>query len=146
MIAHVIYTAQFIKIFSHGSSLPFMDLLCPPFFSKSKYPVTESRNLRMLPDHTGLLESNEAFIAVGDESAQYDVERTGSIVAMRFPSYFTSDIRKLTIVSKADLIQRCPERGRFFAGIVAGLVLSTKGAKSEAERMSGGDFDGDTGE
>ena len=122
-----------------------MDLFCL-FFSKSKYPVTESRNLRMLPDHTGLLESNEAFIAVGDESAQYDVERTGSIVAMRFPSYFTSDLSKLTIVSKADLIQRCPERGRFFAGIVAGLVLSTKGAKSEAEMMSGGDFDGDTGE
>lgn len=39
--------------------------------------------------------------------------------------------------------QRCPEKGRFFSGIVVAIVLSTKGVRSEAEMMSGGDFDGD---
>jgi len=104
-----------------------------------------SRNLRMLPDHTGLLESSEAFVALGDESAQYDVERSGSIVAMRLPAYFKGDLRHLKIVSKADLMKRCPEKGRFFSGIMTGIILSTKGGKSEAEMMSGGDFDGDKG-
>mmetsp|Transcript_4040 Transcript_4040/g.7709 ORF Transcript_4040/g.7709 Transcript_4040/m.7709 type:complete len:340 (-) Transcript_4040:646-1665(-) len=111
---------------------------------KSKFPVIESMYLRMLPDHTGLLESNEVFVALGDESAQYSVERLGSVVAMRLPSYFTEDLRKYNnVISKADLIQRCPDKGKFFSGIVAGIVFSTRGAMSEAEMMSGGDFDGD---
>ena len=45
----------------------------------------------MLPDHTGLLGSNEVFVAVGDEGAQHEVERQGSIVAMRLPSYFKGE-------------------------------------------------------
>jgi len=80
---------------------------------KSKFPVIESMYLRMLPDHTGLLESNEVFVALGDESAQYSVERLGSVVAMRLPSYFTEDLRKYNnVISKADLIQRCPDKGK----------------------------------
>jgi len=111
---------------------------------KSKFPVMESMYLRMLPDHTGLLESNEVFVALGDESAQYDIDRLGSIIAMRLPSYFVGDLRKFNnVVSKAELLQRCPKKAKFFCGIVAGLILSTKGARSEAEMMSGGDFDGD---
>eukprot|EP00581_Thalassiosira_minuscula_P004070 CAMPEP_0183738876 /NCGR_PEP_ID=MMETSP0737-20130205/55664_1 /TAXON_ID=385413 /ORGANISM="Thalassiosira miniscula, Strain CCMP1093" /LENGTH=1209 /DNA_ID=CAMNT_0025973521 /DNA_START=281 /DNA_END=3910 /DNA_ORIENTATION=+ len=114
------------------------------FREKSRFPVAESRYLRMLPDHTGLLEPNEAFVAIGDEGSQYDVERVGSIVAMRHPSYFNSDLRKLKLASKTDLMQRCPKKGKFFSSILVGLVLSTKGTRSEAEVMSGGDFDGDT--
>ena len=100
----------------------------------------------MLPDHTGLLREGEAYAALGDESAQYEIGCVESIVAMRLPSYFKSDLRKLKYVSKSDLNQRCPQRGRFFSGIVAAIVLSTKGVRSEAEMMSGGDFDGDKGE
>lgn len=96
---------------------------------KSRFPVTESRYLRMLPDHTGLLREGEAFVALGDESAQYEVERLGNIVAMRLPSYFKGDLRKLKCVSKSDLNQRCPEKGRFFSGIVVAIVLSTKGVR-----------------
>lgn len=108
---------------------------------QSKFPVSESRYLRMLPDHTGLLESDEAYIAIGNESCNYDVGRLGKIN----PSYFPQDIRKLNIVTTSDLLRRCPIKGRFFSSIVAGIFLSTKGNKSEAEMMSGGDFDGDIG-
>mmetsp|Transcript_30851 Transcript_30851/g.65187 ORF Transcript_30851/g.65187 Transcript_30851/m.65187 type:complete len:939 (+) Transcript_30851:3010-5826(+) len=110
---------------------------------KSKFPVSESRYLRMLPDHTGLLESNEVFVAIGDEGAQYEVERAGQVVAMRLPSYFQSDMRKFKVISKTDLMLRCPVKGGFFSGVRAALILSTKGTKSQAETMSGGDFDGD---
>jgi hypothetical protein len=99
----------------------------------------------MLPDHTGLLEPNEAYVALGDESVHYDIGRVGNIIAMRIPSYFSGDIRKLKVVSKAVLLQRCPEKSRFFCGLVTGVVLSTQGTISEAEMMSGGDFDGDIG-
>lgn len=103
----------------------------------------------MLPDHTGLLESDEVLVALGDESAQYEVNAVNSIVAMRLPSYFLGDLRKLKTVSKAKLNERCRLKGLcssksdFFSGITAALVLSTKGKKSQADMMSGGDFDGD---
>lgn len=112
------------------------------FKEKSKFPVLESRYLRMLPDHTGLLLSDEAFIAVGDEKAHSEIHGLGEIVAARNPSYFASDIRKLRVVSQAELIRRDPLKGIFFSGIAAGLVLSTNGNRSTAEMMSGGDFDG----
>jgi hypothetical protein len=97
----------------------------------------------MFPDHTGLLESGEAYVALGD--ACLEVGRLGEIIAIRSPSYFSSDIRKLKVVSKKELTRRCEARGKFFADINVGLVLSTQGSISEAELMSGGDFDGDKG-
>mmetsp|Transcript_33474 Transcript_33474/g.73440 ORF Transcript_33474/g.73440 Transcript_33474/m.73440 type:complete len:409 (+) Transcript_33474:1-1227(+) len=99
----------------------------------------------MFPDVTGLLEPEEAFIAIGDDqSVQYEIERHSThLVAMRLPSYFKGDLRKLKIVSKSELLQRCPKNSVFFNGITVGLILSTKGDRSQAEMMSGGDFDGD---
>ena len=96
----------------------------------------------MFPDHTGLLEQDECFVALGDLQ-QYEVERSAHVVAMRLPSYFRGDLRKLKLVSKAQLMKRCSEKGQFFQGIITGLILSTKGNISQAEQMSGGDFDGD---
>ncbi|KAL9182381.1 hypothetical protein ACHAXT_013033 [Thalassiosira profunda] len=116
---------------------------------KSRFPESSSRYLRMLPDHTGLLKPDEAFVATGEGPSQSEVDAVGSIIAMRLPSYFLSDLRKLKAVSKVDLIRRGqargldPSKGSFFSGIIAGLVLSTKGPVSQAEMMSGGDFDGD---
>ena len=59
----------------------------------------------MLPDHTGLLKSDEAYIAIGNESCHYDVGRLGKIIAIRNPSYFPQDIRKLKVVSTSDLVR-----------------------------------------
>ena len=120
--------------------------LYPSTATQSRFPIIQSRYLRMIPDHTGLLESNEAYVAVGDDSTNCEIAKIGHIVAMRSPSYFPGDVRKLKVVSEADLIMRCATNGVFFKNIVAGLVLSTKGSKSEADMMSGGDFDGDRGE
>lgn len=112
------------------------------YLGQARFLVERSRYLRMFPDHTGLLEEDECFVALGD-AQQYDIERSSSVVAMRLPSYFRGDLRKLKLVPKHQLMQRCPERGRFFQGIITGLILSTKGNLSQAEQMSGGDFDGD---
>ena len=109
---------------------------------QARFLVERSRYLRMFPDHTGLLEQDECFVALGD-GQQYDVERSTHVVAMRLPSYFRGDLRKMKLVSKAQLMKRCSEKGQFFQSIKTGLILSTKGNLSQAEQMSGGDFDGD---
>ena len=100
----------------------------------------------MIPDHTGLLECNEVYVAVGDDGAHCEMTQIGQIIVIRSPSYFPGDVRKLKVVSRSDLMMRCPTNGVFFGCIGAGIVMSTKGHKSEAEMMSGGDFDGDRGE
>ena len=97
----------------------------------------------MIPDHTALLRPYEAYVAVGDSTIQYEVESNSHILAMRLPSYFKGDLRKLQCISRVELRKRCLRRSIFFDGIKVGLVLSTIGLMSEAEKMSGGDFDGD---
>ena len=78
--------------------------------------MSQSRYLRMLPDHTGLLKHNEVFVSVGnDEGEQYNMARVGGIVAMRHPSYFVSDLRKLKTVPAIDLLRRSPEKGKFLS-------------------------------
>ena len=100
----------------------------------------------MFPDHTGLLESNEVYVAVGDDAAHCEITQIGHIIAIRSPSYFPGDVRKLKVVSRSDIMMRSATNGLFFGCIRAGIVMSTKGSRSEAEMMSGGDFDGDKGE
>ena len=67
------------------------------------------------------------------------------VLAMRSPSYFAGDVRKLKLVHRRTLEER--DNGKnlhhFFSDLRYGLVLSTKGLKSEADKMSGGDYDGD---
>jgi hypothetical protein len=69
---------------------------------------------------------------------------------MRSPSYFAGDLRKLKLVNLDTLEERAQQANqdgqrlhRFFRNLRYGLVLSTKGLKSEAQKMSGGDYDGD---
>eukprot|EP00978_Attheya_sp_CCMP212_P026426 scaffold86901_cov53-Attheya_sp.AAC.2 len=110
---------------------------------KSKFIVERSRYLRMFPDHTGLLEQGEVYVAVGDRVVHNEINGQEHVLSMRLPSYFKGDLRKLKSVSRAELHRRCRDRCSFFDGIFVGLIISTKGHKSEAEMMSGGDFDGD---
>jgi hypothetical protein len=108
----------------------------------------------MYGDHTLLLEEGEAFLA------HDDARDAKHIVAMRSPSYFAGDLRKLKLVNKFDLseraktfkeppglpdaLKRTPEqRFHFFENVKNALILSVKGERSEADRMSGGDHDGD---
>jgi hypothetical protein len=109
----------------------------------------------MYADHTLLLEEGEAYLTLKDAVDAKEV------LAMRSPSYFAGDMRKLTLVNKFTLCQRAqnfhepdglPEALRrtpqqrfgFFENVRNALVLSIKGRRSEADKMSGGDHDGDT--
>jgi len=116
----------------------------------------------MLPDHTQLLEEGEAFIA--DDV----LIKSEHIIAMRSPAYFSGDLVKLRYVSESQLRARETKRrfladcekseslstkseydhksdsAIFFYKLKTGIVLSTKGKRSAADMMSGGDFDGDT--
>jgi hypothetical protein len=108
----------------------------------------------MYADHTLLLEEGEAYLELPDTVDAKEV------LAMRSPSYFAGDMRKLTLVNKFTLCQRAqdfqepdglPEvlrrtpqqRFSFFENVRNALVLSVKGRRSEADKMSGGDHDGD---
>lgn len=102
----------------------------------------------MISDHTKLLEENEAFVAdLNEMHGNRKIEEFKDMVLMRSPAYFTGDLLKLKIVSWADLIKRSILAGKdassFFVKLHTGLVLSTKGERSCADMMSGGDFDGD---
>jgi hypothetical protein len=110
--------------------------------------------MRMYADHTLLLEEGEAFLA------HDDARDAKEIIAMRSPSYFAGDLRKLKLVDKLTLYERAKgfeeppglpdvlkrtyeQRFRFFDNVKNALILSVKGKRSEADRMSGGDHDGD---
>ena len=108
----------------------------------------------MIPDHLGLLEEGEVFIAIGQGK---DVRHAKQAILMRNPSYFSGDLRKLNVIPYEILHERslrecslgssqnqCIEFFRSLLSSTGGaVVLSTKGDRSEAHRMSGGDFDGD---
>jgi RNA dependent RNA polymerase len=55
------------------------------------------------------------------------------------PSYFSTDLRCLQLVSIETLCQRDSGKSKFFEDITDGIVLSIP----EAQNMSGGDYDGD---
>jgi len=121
---------------------------------KGQYPLRDCLNLRMIPDHLGLLEEGEVFIAIGQGK---DVRHAKQAILMRNPSYFSGDLRKLNVIPYEILHERslrecslgssqnqCIEFFRSLLSSTGGaVVLSTKGDRSEAHRMSGGDFDGD---
>jgi RNA dependent RNA polymerase len=55
------------------------------------------------------------------------------------PSYFASDLRRLRLVSLEELRLRDGRKSDFFERVTGGIVLHV----SEAQHMSGGDYDGD---
>lgn len=107
-------------------------------------------------DHTQLLEEGEAFVAISDDRERRSLDESEWVLAMRHPSYFSADLRKLKLVTKEDLNKRAIGKTNddlpnsdsstvftFFDKLKLGIVLSTKGNRSEADKMSGGDYDGD---
>jgi hypothetical protein len=113
--------------------------------------------VRMLPDHVQLLKEGEVYVALhNDERGSLDTAT--EVLTFRNPSYFDGDLRKLTLVHYDELLLRADTRDKkagmggrewvakcqgFFRNLTAAIVLSTLGSESEADRMSGGDFDGD---
>ena len=93
----------------------------------------------MIPDHTQALEEGEAFAVSHINSSEIDVDDFDYLLAMTSPIYFSGDLIKLKIVSLTTLAERRADVG-FFLKLKSGLVLSTKGNRSAADMMSGGDF------
>uniref|UniRef100_A0A7S4VSM7 RNA-dependent RNA polymerase n=1 Tax=Ditylum brightwellii TaxID=49249 RepID=A0A7S4VSM7_9STRA len=136
---------------------------------KGRYPLRKCKQMRLIPDHTQILKEGEAFIAVGypnGKTDQKNVEKYDYIVTLRSPAYFGGDLLKLKLVNKRTLRSRCVDleksKGvpsvnkicslydgpyndpfRFFDGLHTGLVINSRGERSAADMMSGGDYDGD---
>ena len=74
---------------------------------KANYPLPGCVYLRMYADHTMLVEEGEAFVATSrlNKSAK-------EILAMRSPSYFAGDLRRLKLVSLTELKMRANDKTR----------------------------------
>lgn len=88
----------------------------------------------MIPDHTGLLEENEAFVAgLNQIYGKTSIATFQDLVAMRSPAYFAGDLLKLKIVSMTEIMRRSilagTEDSSFFSSLHTGLILSTKGGR-----------------
>ena len=88
----------------------------------------------MFPDHTGLLEENEAFVAgLIQMYGKTSIDIFQDLVAMRSPAYFAGDLLKLKMVSINEIMRRSILAGTedflFFSNLHTGLILSTKGKR-----------------
>ena len=124
--------------------------------SKGKLPVplAAGRRLTLVADLSGALAPDECVIYLRDRNGTADEPGdaqptagtvTGRVVAMRNPSYFVDDVRVLDAVEPPrDLLFRyggLPPRDVLMLSIHAAQFRNWKA--SQADGMSGGDYDGD---
>lgn len=105
---------------------------------KLKISVGKSTYAFMIPDFWGVLAEGEVYL---DFSSTFDDGESGlanttldgdEVLVARSPAHFISDIQKVKMVIKAELV-----------GLKDVIVFSTRGNPSLANKLSGGDFDGD---
>jgi hypothetical protein len=99
--------------------------------------VGKSTYVYMVPDFSGVLEPNEVFIDFSsfiDNVSGFDgvLLKSVDVLVARSPAHYASDIQKVRAVFKEELI-----------GLKDVIVFSTKSNPSLAEKLSGGDYDGD---
>ncbi|KAL2074164.1 hypothetical protein VTL71DRAFT_7942 [Oculimacula yallundae] len=106
---------------------------------KERLNITVGRSTYayMVPDFWGVLEPDEVYIDfssfIDNVSGFSGATLSGDeILVARSPAHFISDIQKVKAVIKAELV-----------GLKDVIVFSTKGKPSLADKLSGGDFDGD---
>ncbi|PVH75060.1 hypothetical protein DL98DRAFT_498953 [Cadophora sp. DSE1049] len=106
---------------------------------KERLNITVGRSTYayMVPDFWGALEEGEVYIDfssfIDNVSGFSGATLSGDeILVARSPAHFVSDIQKVKAVIKAELV-----------GLKDVIVFSTKGKPSLADKLSGGDFDGD---
>lgn len=122
-----------------------------------KYLIDKSAYLRIYADHTLLLEEGEVFVAM--EEINQDDAAIKSVLGFRNPSYFAGDLRRWKRVDLKEIETRCQHRTagscshlpedlrrspsqmlQFFRRVKNVVLLSVKGPRSEADKMSGGDY------
>ncbi|KAJ8068979.1 hypothetical protein OCU04_002659 [Sclerotinia nivalis] len=113
------------------------DMKCEELKQRLNITVAKSTKVYMVPDFWGVLEPNEvhlnfsSFVDNGSGLSDTQLENVDVLVA-RNPAHYPSDIQRVTAVSKHEL--------RHLKDVV---VFSTKGYPSLADKLSGGDYDGD---
>ncbi|KAL0952028.1 hypothetical protein HGRIS_008673 [Hohenbuehelia grisea] len=102
-----------------------------------KLPVNQSTTALIVPDPFGELEENEVYFRpsvpfLDPESGLRIWLLDGKIVIGRYPLRLACDAQKVTAVDNPK-----------YSSYVDVLVVSTKGSRSAANFLSGGDYDGD---
>ncbi|ROW04677.1 hypothetical protein VPNG_07415 [Cytospora leucostoma] len=109
---------------------------CETLKKKLNITVGRSANLYMVVDFLGVLQENEVHLGFSTAfEADADWNRTmlqGAAVVARSPAHFISDIQKVNVVFKPEL-----------ADLTDVVVFSSKGNVPLADKVSGGDYDGD---
>ncbi|KAL5519333.1 hypothetical protein ACEPAH_1016 [Sanghuangporus vaninii] len=105
---------------------------------KLHIPIASSAEAFIVPDPYGVLEQGEIYFncttPVLDTSTCIDPHTfTGPVLVSRNPTMVPSDVRKVTAVSHDRLIK--------YKDVI---IFSTKGGRSLASYLGGGDYDGDT--
>jgi hypothetical protein len=110
---------------------------CDELKERLNITVGKSTYVYMTPDFDGVLEENEVYMDfssfVDDVSGLSGVQLHGQeVLVARSPAHFVSDIQKVRVVAKVELMAKKDI-----------IVFSTKGNPSLAAKLSGGDYDGD---
>lgn len=109
---------------------------CETLQKKQNIPVGRSVYLYMTIDFTGILAKGEVHIGFSTAyTADEDWSNTmvqGDVLVDRSPAHFISDIQKVRAVFKPEL-----------ADLKDVIVFSSKGNVPLADKLSGGDYDGD---
>ncbi|KAI9314515.1 RNA dependent RNA polymerase-domain-containing protein [Dichotomocladium elegans] len=105
--------------------------------TKYKIEVQQSCTITCVPDPTGVLEEGEVFLQLSNRRVDEVTGITaglvtGAMIVGRNPCGLKSDIQKVTAVDRPEL--------RIYTDVI---VFPTKGARSLASMLAGGDYDGD---
>lgn len=104
--------------------------------TKMNVEIPRSVNAYMVIDFTGTLEENEVQLAFSTEFLAEGHSETlldgVDVLVARSPAHFVSDIQKVRAVFKPNL--------RHLKNVI---VFSSKGTRPLADKLSGGDYDGD---
>lgn len=109
---------------------------CETLKRKLNITVGRSANLYMVVDFLGVLEENEVHVGFSTAfEADDDWNKTmlqGDAIVARSPAHFISDIQKVKVVFRPEL-----------ADLTDVIIFSSKGDVPLADKLSGGDYDGD---
>ncbi|CAE6522319.1 unnamed protein product [Rhizoctonia solani] len=101
--------------------------------------IPESTRAFIVPDPLGVLDEDQVFFASSQliQTSRSGLTQciTGPVIVSRNPCIQISDARKVIAVNSHELWSR---------GYFDVIVFSTKGSRSLASLLSGGDYDGDT--
>ncbi|KAM0172439.1 hypothetical protein ACHAPC_010765 [Botrytis cinerea] len=113
------------------------DMKCAELKERLNITVAKSTKVYMVPDFWGVLEPNEVHLDfssfVDNETGLSDIQLEDmDVLVARNPAHYPSDIQRVTAVNKHEL--------RHLKDVI---VFSTKGYPALADKLSGGDYDGD---